>query len=98
MSGANCCPPASLHTRDVRLSQADMGQRVWQAAADERCLVQRHKPVLQQAGRGRLAGMAPPAAARAAPGAEVAAGVAAWAAANPELIGQLRQRVAQLMS
>ncbi len=82
----------------MRLTQADSAERVWQATADERCAVQRHKPVLQTTGRGRHPGMAPPTAARGGPGAEVAAGVAAWAAANPNLVARLRQRVAELMS
>jgi hypothetical protein len=84
--------------KDVRLTQADTAGRVWQAAGDERCAVQRHKPALQPAGRGRQAGMAPPAAVRGGPAAEAAAGVAAWAALYPELVARLRQRVAELMS
>lgn len=89
---------ASVCNRDVRLTQADNAGRVWQAAGDERCAVQRHKPVLQPAGRGRQPGMAASAAARGGPGPEAAAAVAAWAAANPDLIARLRQRVAELMS
>lgn len=88
-------PPASC--RDLRLDKADSGARVWQATGNKRSAIQRHKPVLQPAGRARQGGIAAPAAARGGPGAEAAAAVAAWAAGNPEVVAALRQRVAALM-
>lgn len=75
--------------RDLALSAADSGVRLWNAQATELSALQRCRPAAAgTAARGR-------AASAAAGGA--AAEVAAWAAANQDLTAQLRQRVAAVM-
>lgn len=89
---------------DLRLDCADGEQRLWNAAGDERCAVQRLRQPAGARGRGGAArpGTATSAAAggTSAPVAadEAAAAVAAWVAASPDTVAQLRRRVEELLA
>ena len=94
--------------RDLVLTSADHGPRLWNAAGCECSVVQRRKPPTAAAAapvgsaRGRLsdaAAAAPTATATPAQGAAVAAvlRVAAWAADNAALVEELRCHVQLVM-